>query len=58
MDMTSYDIEASAHRVIDDRLARAARPKAPAGSSVRVPGPRRRHALARQFRRFADALDA
>ncbi|WP_162250984.1 hypothetical protein [Nocardioides sp. Root140] len=56
--MTSYDLEASAHRVIDDRLARAARPKAPAGSSVRVPGPRRRHALARQFRRIADALDA
>lgn len=46
-----------ARQTINERVARAQAPKAPAGSTVRVPEPRRRRAVARQLRRVADALD-
>ena len=42
-------IEAETQYRIQRQLARRPRPT--------VPGPRRRHALARRFRRLADAID-
>lgn len=53
MSMTPYDIGAEAHNRMDERLAAPRRTTELTG----VPRPRRRHALAEQFRRIADAID-
>lgn len=50
MTHTDYTLQADARQRLEERRSRAA-------DAARGPRPQRRHALAQQFRRIADAID-
>ncbi|QIX25348.1 hypothetical protein ncot_01160 [Nocardioides sp. JQ2195] len=56
MSIANFDSGELARQVIEERIARAAVDRR-ANSTVRVPRPGRRQALARQVRRIADVID-